>query len=282
MIATDFIFDGKRASDYGLMIVSINSNNENVASGGDMEYSVAKTPNSDRFTFYGSQFNNVLTWNISVVKDPCQCVSPSISAYEESEIAKWLMKTDGYRWFQFDQEGHENIYYKVYINIIPNQIAGSTIGFDLTITSDCAYGFSNIITKQATINASNPFKFYVDNNINNYVYPIVTIQRNILSENSTLDNNIIDNSQETTDDFYIYNANDVEQNINNDKVSQFKNINIEKVTMDSDNEIITGIVPNQFNWYFLRLLNGKNTIVTNSESNIGIKIEYREIRRVIA
>lgn len=291
MIATDFIFDGKRASDYGLMIVSINSNNESVASGGDMEYSVAKTPNNDRFTFYGSQFNNVLTWNISIVKDPCQCVSPTITAYEESEIAKWLMKTDGYRWFQFYQEGHENIYYKVYINMIPNQIAGSTIGFDLTITSDCAYGFSNIITKQATINASTPYKFYVDNNINNYIFPKVTIKGKILCDNSISDDitsndeNIIENTEahsETASNFYIYNANDPEQNINNDKACQFKNIDIANITMDSDNDIITGVAPNQFNWYFLRLLNGKNTIATNSESNIDIKIEYREIRRVIA
>lgn len=424
MIATDFIFDGKRASDYGLMLVSINSNNDSVASGGDMEYSVAKTPNSDRFTFYGSQFNNVLTWNISVVKDPCKCETPTITACEESEIAKWLIKTDGYRWFQFYQEGHENIYYKVYINMTPNQIAGSTIGFDLTVTSDCAYGFSNLITKQATINASTPYQFYVDNNINNYILPKVTIQGKILWEktisyNDMLsDNNIIkkydvsssnafasstllenaympneafdlstnsewgsqnppdnneyiginlaevynissfavawsenfyakklilqvsangfdwittevftdipsdtsagtlytlnnpvktqyirllledaniqevgyrikevalfENNSGFESDFYIYNANDLEQNINNDKACEFTNIDIANITMDSDNDIIDGVAPNQFNWYFLRLVNGKNTIVTNSESNINLKIEYREIRRVIA
>lgn len=271
MIATDFIFDGKRASDYGLMLVSINSNNDSVASGGDMEYSVAKTPNNDRYTFYGSQFNNVLTWNISVVKDPCKCQNPMITACEESEIAKWLMKTDGYKWFQFYQEQHENIYYKVYINMTPNQIAGTTIGFDLTVTSDCAYGFSNIITKQATINASTPFHFYVDNNINNYIFPNFTISRSIANE-----------SEESTKDFYIYNAKDLEQNIKNDKVSKFSNVLSADIALDSANEIIKGISPKQFNWYFPRLVNGRNIIETNSESDINIKIQYRETRRVIA
>ena len=423
MIATDFIFDGKHASDYGLMIASVNNNNDEVASGGDMEYSVAKAPNNDSFTFYGSQFNNVLTWNISVIKNPCKNSDMIINAQEESEIAKWLIKTDGYRWFQFDQEGYEDIFYKVYINMTPNQVAGETIGFDLVITSDCAYGFSDIITKQIVINASTPYKFYVNNDINEYTLPQIDINGKMrwvktISYNDMLgDNNIInkynipssnafasstlipnaympyeafdsnmgsqwgcqgsppdneyiginlgnsyrisafalawdgdfyskkitlqssnnglnwtnvqtftiipsdtsvgtvyglnvpiktqfvrlllnepniedtgyrikefalfESDSEFAGDFYIYNANDLEQNINNGKASKFFNISSANITMDSENDIIEGVTPKQFNWYFLRLVNGMNTLVTDSEMDISLKIQYREIRRVI-
>ena len=44
------------------------------------------------------------------------------SQYEESMIMKWLAKTDGYRWIQFEQEGYEDIFYKVMINALPHQV----------------------------------------------------------------------------------------------------------------------------------------------------------------
>ena len=70
MFATDCLFDKNRASDFGLMIGTFD-NDSQTATGGNIEFNVVKTPNRDTFDFYGSQFNEVLTWNFSLIKNPC-------------------------------------------------------------------------------------------------------------------------------------------------------------------------------------------------------------------
>lgn len=260
MFATDFLFDNKRASDLGLMICSFDGDFQ-TASGGEIEYNIVKTPNRDRFTFYGAQFNSAITWNFSICKNPCNNSSLSFNQYEESMVAKWLLKTDGYGLFQFDQEGYEDINYNVYFQIAPHQIGGQTVGFDLVATSDCAYGFSNIISRKSTINIANPLKLIIHSDINVYILPHVRING--------------------TGNFYISNDSDLSQNAISDKAAEFKNIS-RKIVMDSDTDTISGLAsPDDFNWYFLRLVDGTNIITTNSESDVEIEIQYREPRRVI-
>lgn len=260
MFATDFLFDSQRLSDFGCMICSFDGEPE-PASGGEIEFNVVKSPNKDRFLFYGAQFNTVLTWNFSICKNVCSNNDMHFDQYEESMLAKWLLKTDGYKPFQFDQEGWEDIYYNVYINMKPRQVGGRTIGYDLTATSNCGYGYSNEITKIATINSSTPLKFNVNNDINTVIYPHIQIKG--------------------SGDFYISNNSDLMQNIRNDKASEFANIS-GTITMDSENDVILGIpTPNDFNWYFMRLVDGTNEITTNSINGINVEIIYREARRII-
>ncbi len=261
MFATDFLFDSQRASDFGLMICSFNGDFE-TASGGEIEYNVAKTPNRDRFTFYGAQLNSVITWNFSICKNPCQNQDLYFNQYEESSIAKWLLKINGYGKLQFDQEGYEDITYNAYFNMAAHQINGKTVGFDLTATTDCAYGFTDTIKKTAIINTSTPLKMNVHNDINSYIFPCVKIKR-----------------KSGTGDFYIKNGSD-KQN----KQTEFINMQNAafEIIMDSDSDTISGLHdPNKFNWCFLRLIDGCNIIQTNSEYDLEIEIYYKEVRRVI-
>lgn len=260
MFATDFLFDNQRASDFGLTICSFNGDFE-TASGGEIEYNVAKTPSRDRFTFYGAQLNSVITWNFSICKNQCQNQTLYFNQYEESAIAKWLLKINGYRELQFDQEGYEDITYNAYFNMAAHQINGKTVGFDLTATTDCGYGFTGTIKRTATINASTPLKLNIYNDINSYIFPHVKIKR-----------------KGGYGDFYIKNESD-KQN----RQTEFINMQNEsfEIVMDSDSDTILGLHdPNKFNWYFLRLIDGCNTIQTNSEYDIDIEIQYKEARRV--
>lgn len=263
MFATDFIFDNKRASDFNLMIGSFNNGIE-TASGGEIEFSVIKAPNQDKYDFYGAAINSVLTWNFSLLKNPCYTNDADelyFTQYEERQIAKWLLKQDGYKYFRFEQEGYENIFYKVQINMSPYQIGGRTAGFDLTVTSDCGYGYSQEFTHNFTLNRENSINLTINSDINSYILPHITLNGN--------------------GSFYISNNSDLSQNISNAKSTQLSNVT-GTVSMDSDKDIITGISsPNDFSWYFLRLVNGVNEITTDSEGNIELKITYREPRRVI-
>lgn len=259
MFATDFIFDSQRLSDYDCIICSFDG--EVSSSGAEIEYNVVKAPNKNKYNFYGAQFNEVITWEFSICKNPCGNDNEYFDQYEESMLSKWLLKLDNYKWFQFDQEGYEDLFYMVTINMFPHQIAGRTVGFDLTVTSNCAYGFTDLIFKKAIINASTPLKFVVNNDLNVCEYPemIITGQG----------------------DFYISNDSDKSQNVILDKASEFTNVST-PIVMDSDNEIITGIAsPDDFNWYFLRLVDGENILSTNSVYDVNIEFKYREARRVI-
>lgn len=254
MFATDFLFDNNRASDFGLMIGSFD-NDTPTATGGDIEYTVVKAPNSNIYDFYGSQLNNVIIWKFSIIKDPCIDEEYYFNQYEESQIAKWLLKNDGYRWFQFDQDGYEDIYYKVYINLTPHQFVRRTIGFDLTVTSNCGYGYSEEIYREYTLNSNKPIPLEIYSDINTYILPHISIIG--------------------TGNFFIYNDSDPQNRM------ELNNIN-QEVIMDSSNDLISGISsPNDFNWKFLRFVDGKNKIVTNSVKDIKMKIIYREPRRVI-
>ena len=262
MFAADFQFDNNLASDFDLIIGAFDDDVE-TATGGEIEFNVVKTPNSNRYDFYGAQFNTVLTWNFSVIKNPCTHSHEELyfSQYEESQIAKWLLRTDGYKWFYFLQDGYEDICYKVQINMVPHQVWGRTVGFDLTVTSDCGYGYSKKKVKKYVLNSNTPIKLFVNSDISDYILPYVEVNG--------------------TGNFYISNDNDLFQCKSNYKSTELQNVN-GLITMDSENELITGLSsPNDFNWYFLRLVNGSNIISTDSANDIKIKITYREPRRVI-
>ena len=270
MYATDFLFDHQRASDFGLMICSFDGSPE-AASGGEIEYDVIQTPGRDRYTFYGIQASSAIEWHFSVCKDPNQTMDPYFTQYEESRIAKWLLQRNGYRLFQFFQEGYEDIFYYVYVTMHPRQILGQTAGFDLTVTSDCSYGFTGILRQKALLSASSePLEFRIHSDVNTYILPHVTFK--------------------CTGNFKIRNENDP-----NHPETEFYNLGAGKTRefiMDTDSDTIflkegEKLVPlpdpGMFNWHFLRLTDGTNRIIAQAEPGIIIEteIQYREPRRVI-
>lgn len=263
MFATDFMFDGQLASDFDMVICSFDGD-FTVASGGETEFNVVKAPDRDRFTFYGADLPNTLVWTFGIMKNPCKYANDLYLTYdEERSIAKWLLKKDGYHWFRFIQDEEEDIYYKVQINMNPQQYGGRTVGFNLTITSDCAYGFSSLIKKSITVNSSAPAKILVDSDVDSYILPKVTVTG--------------------SGDFYLSNESDPTQNVSTGKVTQLQNMSSgAAITMDSDNGIITGLKDTgDFSWYFFRLVDGMNVITTNASNDVKLIFWYREPRRVI-
>lgn len=126
-----------------------------------------------------------------------------ISIEKEREIVRWLMRP-GYKWTRFlnDRDGSESLWYKCNVSVTPHQLFGSTIGFDLTFTSNCAYGFTDEQVITDTISSSSPLTFDIDTDINEYVYPVVTL--NGIGE------------------VELYNENDLEQNLTNAKQTKVK------------------------------------------------------------
>lgn len=146
-----------------------------------------------------------------------------ISIEKERAIAKWLMKP-GYKWTRFlnDRDGSESLWYKCNVSVTPHQLFGTTIGFDLIFTSNCAYGFTDEQVRTHTINSSGSWRLNVDTDINEYVYPVVTL--NGIGE------------------IELYNENDLEQNLTNAK--QTKVMVKSDVSNEIDEVIVGTISPN--------------------------------------
>lgn len=271
MIATDFYLDGLYASDFDLMIASVGGGNSDDVSGGGVEYSVAKTPDNDEFKYYTHQWNEPLVWNLTLVKNPCASNDYYFTYEECRQIIKWLQSTGKYRWIHFEEEGYEDLFYNVYINVSVNQVAGKTVGFNLVITSNCGYGFSDEKLITGTINSNSSLEFYIDSDVQTYILPRIEITS--------------DGDSNADDGFYIYNENDLEQNLENNKATKFNDMifDDEYYNLDCKNEIIetnkTSI--DMFNYYYIRLVDGNNVIKTTATYDINLKITYREPRQVI-
>lgn len=271
MIAMDFCFDGLYLSDFGCIIVNFNNDNRET-SGGNTEYDSVKAPGRDKFRFYGSQYNEPLSTTISIMKNPC--LSDSIEDMnfnhnEERKITKWLKKTDGYKCFKYAQ-GNENIqnpyfsvamgkeigsdsdiWYQVKIDVVPHRLYDDLIGFDLTITSNCAYGFTDTITKQATINSTTPFSFEVDTDADEYIYPEKFEMSNI----------------HTIGSFNIENKFDKERSINNNMATSFSEIGMPFLRKDlSMNDLMCQTQKTVSEFEFIRNKKidiSKTTYITN-------------------
>lgn len=249
------------------MICSFDGNGGlKTATGGEIEYNISKMPENNKFSFYGSSFSSTITWNFSICKNLCRKGDYYFDQYEESMIKKWLVKTDGYKMMQFDQDGYEDIYYNVCFNAVPHQHLGKTIGFDLTATSDCAYGFTDIIKKKAIIDSKTPLKFNVHSDVMEHILPITNVM-------------VWDSLHEVDKGISVWN--DAGEGKPSDPMT-FKNISGNHITIDSSTKTVIGLnSPDDFNWNYLKLRDGLNVISTGLNSGmIEIEILYRETRLI--
>lgn len=261
MFAEDFLFNGQKASDFGLVISSDNGG-ESVVSGGEIDIVSVRTPDSDTFDFYTGKLDSPIQFTFSVLK--LKCNDPNdiyVTPEEESRIARWLMrksKFTGYGWLQFDQDFYRDICYKVCFTVMqPIQVAGHTVGFELTCVSNCGYGFSNEKKHKFKLSNLTNKKIVLTSDMVTYVYPYISVKGG-------------------SGEFTFGVEEDTQQSL-----AHFTNITSDLI-LDSENDIINGIPSTKdFNWYFPRMIDGDNTFITSSTNELTVELTYREARRIM-
>ena len=173
-MATDFLFCGQRLSDFNFIVCCFDGEKPTI-SGGEIEINVIKPPSNDKYVFYGSNLNSVLEFKFSIMKNPCNKNQDELylNSHEQSVISKWLKKRDNYHWVQFDEEGFEDIAYKVQTNLAPYLFNSKVIGYNVTMTSNCGYGFSNEIIIEETIDKNKPLYINLHNDTDSYSFPLI-------------------------------------------------------------------------------------------------------------
>lgn len=163
MYATDFKFDGELASAHNLIICSFNGSGgtRSVRNGADVKLTTSKSPSSNVWHHVNAQYDEVLTCVIQVMKFSCGNEENRYFTVQEQEtINRWLNRLDSYYPFQIVQNGYENIFFNVQINVNKLELGGQVIGFELTVTTDKPYGYFETQNINFHLEANGEYNFF--------------------------------------------------------------------------------------------------------------------------
>lgn len=264
--ATDFVYNNKRASDFGCII----------AYGGDGidgEYQIGTPVQpllqslSRRSKVYNlgieKENNGALEFELSFYKVDYV----PFNAYERDMIATWLLSDHTFKPLQMLQDDMSDLYYNCYFKALKYiVIGGSTYGFVATAVCDSSFAWKNEETVEIINKADT-----------NGLFPSITEfdLYNISSDiNLTTPILIEVDMGNNTNEFKVTNIS------NNNEFFEFKNLVVgDKVKIDDlySIECITRpntIIVDNFNGEFMKLVNGLNKIKVDGEIK-RIKIVYQ-------
>lgn len=263
MYATDFVFNGRRLSNYGLLVCEIGGNSSSTTTGGITVKNIS-VPGKDSFEIYATTYDGSIVWEFDMIKYDCNSFdTPYISPNEDAAIRRWLIRKDGYHWIHFDQDEFEDIFYKVYINLSPVYHKGSLIGYHAVVTSNCEYGFSRQHSYSFSLNGSNSFEIVNISDEHGYIYPTFTITP--LSSGNLIFHNTCEEDRNRYTQLY-----GIENN--------------QTVHIDSENEIVEGIDYDKWNWKFPRMIQdvyGYKSNFFTSSLPCAVNMEIRYPRKAV-
>ena len=176
MVATDFEFNGVKASDVNLAIVNFGSPAREgvVSSGGKVTFNTSKAANSKKWNFHGSHYEEQLSFSFQVARINLNKLPQEmlpVTSFEKAYYMRWLCRKDGYKYLRFLERGHENIFYNVKTSLEWIVYGGYTYGAELTVTCDAPFAYSPLQTYEARLSSGNSFTIYNNSDETGYIIP---------------------------------------------------------------------------------------------------------------
>ena len=259
----DFSYNGEKLSDYGCIVVSINTLFSNsVPLGSNITFDTIRNRASYQNKIINAKYDDVITATFDVCKNPCSFHNNEMafSSGEISYFMRWLNQKVYYKFKPIYENGnYSDIYfYGTFTTISAIVIGGNIIGFTLTFTANSPFGYVDDKEFTAYITESkNTFIFYDDSDEIGSLYPYY---------------------------FKIDCLSDGRLEIQNDRDSKSTVIqnckNGESIIMNCENKIITSskahtTLYNDFNYNYPRIINSfdnrKNVFTVSKPCNITIK-----------
>lgn len=179
MYATDFEYDGKCLSDYGMMICNFNSSDlETVSSGSDITFNTVKPTGTNNVRMYGTKYEEMYTSTFQICCSPCNNERPYLDPLKISSIQRWLCKEDGYHKFKIIQDNFKDIYWNATFSCKQINLYGEIVGLELTLYTNSPYSY---IAVQPILYSLQPGDSFSLNDVSDKVgaiYPKVTITCN--------------------------------------------------------------------------------------------------------
>ena len=267
MFSTDFEYDGKRLSDFGLMILSFNgvNNDDTASSGADITFGQVRTAGGDNYNLYSSTYDSAYSITFQIGKNPynisCQ-EDLHFSPIEASEIQAWLCQ-DEYCKFRIDQTGYENIYWNATFSSKQILINGRIVGLELTLFTDAPYAYMDEVKIVKEVKKDKPFVVYgLSDEIGN-IRPYLKVKLKESGEKFILSNSL---DSLTTEVKYVSEG----------EVITFYGRS-QNITSSLEHEIA-----DDFNYHYPIIGNTKNTRLNEYTSNLDceITIKYSPIIKV--
>lgn len=144
IFGSHFIFDGIDSREFDVITCSFDGNqDESLPMGLGIE--PITTELSDRIIDYGGKYNEVITFDFSITHS-CGRMGEPFDRREIRDITNWLSSKE-LKWLSFfDEDETEYWYFCRFTDIETKKIGGKTVGFNLEVTCDSPFAYSEIKT----------------------------------------------------------------------------------------------------------------------------------------
>lgn len=262
MKAYDFEFDGRKLSDYDMMICSFYDKGLNIVSNGaKISFNTISTLGGSKHELVSTEYEDCLETTIQICKNYCGSDVKELTSTEFRELTKWLSRKSFLKFKVLDKD-YMDLYFEAAFNISKIEIEGKLFGLELEVMTNRPFA----LREPKVISIKNLVQDgkHSINDISHeegYIYPHTEI---IVSENGNLS---------------IYNA------IENRNTYIANCTAGEIITMDYpviESSISSHNIQNDFNWNFFRVANtfknSRNDLTISIPCTI--KIEYSPIVKV--
>lgn len=177
-----FVYNGKNSAEFNVIVCEIGgSSSVNTVDLG-VKRTIVEDAVSGRRTplFYGVQRKNKLSMNFTIAK----CDSDDAFTIEETRrLARWLMGSKTYQWFQlcdFDMSSldYKDIYYRLlFTDMRPVTVGGDTVGFTLYAECDSPFAWSEekVYICKSLEDSETTYLLINDSDDCDYIYPNMEI-----------------------------------------------------------------------------------------------------------
>ena len=253
MSFTDFEYNGRRLSEFGCIICTINGGTgaETVDVGNKIKFNTINNQsnnNTNRFMLYQSSYEEPFTKPFEICKYDNNGNDNYFTDEDIRKITRWLNQKKFHTFRMIYPDGQfSNIYYNGSFNVQLIVLAERIIGMSLSFESDSPYGrYEPVSYCMDFSNIDNEFSIYDDSDESGYIYPkdvkIEILENGNLTINNSLDDDVV--------------------SINNCTVGEIITFDIDTKSIFSNKREST--IQNYFNYNFLKIIN-KNDEFTSEE-----------------
>ena len=212
--------------------------------------------------FVYSNYEDTLTFTMSVIKNPCATDVDSISVTEMEELKRWLCRPAPHV-FQLDEPEYEDIYWEGTFKLEEQLVGSRRAGVILTFESTRPYALQNEIIFEGSVNAGDTITIEDSSVEIGYIYPTMTVTCKELGN------------------LTIFNSYDNRQTIVNNCIVD-ETISFSKYLQISSSRTVHEL-GNDFNYKFLRIGNNIETNINEISFSMACDytIAYNPVRKVI-
>lgn len=253
--AIDFTYCGETLSSHGFIIGSIDDNNTEKGNFANINVQTKRPSGSTKDIIHAKTYGDSITFSFQIVKG----TGEELTKTEISTMKRWLER-GSYNWLRFD---NEDIYYNAFFTVGYLKIGNIIYGFDVTVTNDSSFAYSEEKTKTVTSSSA------ITNNSDlvGYISPVleITCSGGNASITNTFDGAVLSTTT-----------------IDNCASGEVITIDCEAKTILTSNNSHKSSIATDFNYVFMKLANDYSTRTnTIATTKCSVTIKYREIRMVV-